>query len=88
MNAVLPNDRDLYGSIGIGYGDLLVVSDGDLFGSEMNLASKLGEDIAAKMQILLTAQAFAALPPDRYPCTQLAYAVSGVQHIGYRVERS
>jgi len=87
MNAVLPTDRDLYGSIGIGYGDLLVVGDEDVFGPEMNHASKLGEDIASRMQILLTPQAHDALPPDRYAFARQTYTVGGVEHVGYRLVR-
>ena len=44
-------------SIGIGYGRILNIEDKDLYGTEVNLASKLGEDIAHKGQVLLTAAA-------------------------------
>lgn len=72
VNELLPEDWDVHVSIGIGYGDLLVVGDDDLFGNEMNLASKLGEDVAGPAEILLTAAAgervsadVAALEPGR-----------------------
>lgn len=78
MNAVLPEGRDIYGSIGIGYGDCLVVGNEDVFGNEMNLACKLGEDLAAKMEILLTNAAFEALPPNRYVLTPDAFTISGL----------
>jgi class 3 adenylate cyclase len=87
MNAVLPDERDLYGSIGIGYGDLLIVGDEDVFGAEMNQASKLGEDIAARMQILLTPHAHDELPPDRYTFTKQSYTAGGVERMGYRLVR-
>jgi class 3 adenylate cyclase len=57
-NAVLPRDWDLHASIGIGYGELLMIGRKDLFGSEMNLASKLGEDVAGSGEILLTQAAY------------------------------
>ena len=60
-NAFLPEDWDLHASIGIGYGPLLVVDEEDLFGSEMNVASKLGEDIAGRGEILLSVAARARL---------------------------
>jgi class 3 adenylate cyclase len=62
VNLVLPEDRRLYASIGIGWGRILNVDERDLFGDEVNLASKLGEDVAAKNEVLLTqaAQAIAA----------------------------
>ncbi len=60
-NLILPEDRRLYASIGIGYGAVLNIDDEDLFGDEMNLACKLGEDIAARSEILLTEAARATL---------------------------
>lgn len=57
-NAVLPEDWDVHVSIGIGYGKLLVIGQDDLYGSEMNLASKLGEDVAKAGEVLLTEAAF------------------------------
>ncbi len=53
-NAVLPADWDFQVSIGIGHGDLLMVGDHDFYGSELNLAAKLGEDLAGPGEILLT----------------------------------
>ena len=58
-NEALPEDWDLHVGIGIGYGPLLLIGDDDVFGSEMNLASKLGEDLAKAGEILLTEAAFA-----------------------------
>lgn len=56
-NLLLPEDKDLYVSIGIGYGYLLNIAHRELYGNEVNLASKLGEDVAERGQILLTATA-------------------------------
>src|SRR5678815_5099237 len=39
-NTYLPEDWDLHAGIGIGYGPILLIGDQDLFGSEMNVASK------------------------------------------------
>lgn len=61
VNPLLPAGRKLYASIGIGYGDLLVLGREDLFGDEVNLASKLGEDIAQGGMVLLTEAAREAL---------------------------
>lgn len=60
-NEALPQDWDVHVGIGIGYGPLLLIGDDDVFGSEMNLASKLGEDLAEAGDVLLTAAAFARL---------------------------
>jgi adenylate cyclase len=69
-NHVLPADWDLHVSIGIGYGPMLAVGDDELYGHEMNVASKLGEDIGCGGDILLTAAAFGRLTPDTagQPC--------------------
>ena len=56
-NTFLPEDWDLHAAIGIGYGALLLVGDDDVFGSEMNIASKLGEDVAGRGEILLSSAA-------------------------------
>jgi class 3 adenylate cyclase len=57
LNHTQPPDRQLYASVGIGYGDVLVLEHADMFGDEVNKASKLGEDIAQRGEILLTAAA-------------------------------
>ena len=88
VNTVTPAERHIYGSVGIGWGDTLVVDDEDLFGSEMNLASKLGEDLAGKSEILLTASAYEALAPDRFVFTPLTFSIREMEIPCYRYERS
>jgi adenylate cyclase len=74
-NVFLPEDWDLHASLGIGYGQLLMVGDDDLYGNEMNIASKLGEDIAGSGEVFLTAAAHArvadALPRVRFEARQI-----------------
>lgn len=60
-NRYLPEDWDIHVSIGIGFGEVLMVDDVDMFGHEMNLASKLGEDVAMAGEVLLTQTAYVAL---------------------------
>jgi class 3 adenylate cyclase len=62
LNRGRPRNERLRFSYGVGYGELLEV-DGDLFGLEMNLASKLGEDLARPGEALLTPSAVAAVGP-------------------------
>ena len=87
INSVVPTERDIFGSIGIGYGDTLIVGGEDMFGSEMNLACKLGEDLAEKNEILLTPAAFAALPARRYACSPVSFSISGMEIKCYRYEK-
>ena len=49
--------------VGLGYGKLLKIGDDDVFGHEVNLASKLGEDTAKGNEILVT-RAFHELVRD------------------------
>jgi len=60
LNRGRPENEQLRFSYGIGYGDILDL-EGDLFGLEVNLASKLGEDLAKPGEALLTPAAAAAL---------------------------
>jgi adenylate cyclase len=59
-----------HASIGIGYGELIMIANDrggskDAFGNQMNLASKLGEDLAKANEILLTDEAFQQIAPLR-----------------------
>ena len=60
VNVVLPRELELYASIGIGFGPVLNLGD-DLWGNEVNLASKLGEDLAGHGEVLLTETAAVSL---------------------------
>jgi adenylate cyclase len=71
-NAFLPEDWDLHASIGIGHGELLMIADDDFYGNELNLASKLGEDIAESGETLLTEAAHAKLV-DEGPTVRLSF---------------
>ena len=48
-----PEDKVLL-CIGLGYGDMLRIAEEDVFGAEVNAASKLGEDTAKEGEILVT----------------------------------
>ncbi|MBA2357990.1 MAG: adenylate/guanylate cyclase domain-containing protein [Actinobacteria bacterium] len=52
--APVEGGRELYVSVGIGYGPVLLIGDEDMMGNEVNLACKLGEDVAEYGEILLT----------------------------------
>lgn len=73
VSSVVGPDRDIRGSVGIGFGPMIVVDDNDCFGPEMNAACRLGEDLATGPEILLTPAALAALPPDHYAFDSLTY---------------
>jgi class 3 adenylate cyclase len=62
LNHGRPDNEQVHFSYGIGYGDVLDI-EADVFGLEVNLASKLGEDLAEPGEALLTPAAAAALSP-------------------------
>lgn len=55
-NASLPPEDRILLCIGLGWGDVLRIGDQDVFGAQVNAASKLGEDIARAGEILVTGE--------------------------------
>ena len=86
MNTLTKEARDLYVSIGISYGRLLLVPGHDYYGDCVNLACKLGEDIAERHEILLTEDAYrqVADKPD-LDVERMDYSISGIQVPAYKV---
>jgi class 3 adenylate cyclase len=60
LDAALGEDDRVYPCLGIGFGRILELTD-DVFGDQVNLAFKLGEDVARRREILLTDAAARAL---------------------------
>ncbi len=87
VNEGLPDEEDIYVSMGIGYGEVLLVDPDDLFGDEMNLACKLGEDVAEREEVLLTASARDALQNDRWTFDELDLSISGLRLTAFRLQR-
>lgn len=84
-NPELPDDLRLYASIGIAHGRVLDLAGEDLFGDAVNLACKLGEDVAQRGEILIAEDAFAALGEGAAGRSQHV-SVSGLA-LAYRVLR-
>ena len=87
-NVILPSDRELYVSIGIGHGRILNVANEDIYGDEVNLASKLGEDIAEQGDILLTTSAFGQLSAPPETARKETLSISGIRAEFYRINPS
>jgi class 3 adenylate cyclase len=77
-NVILPADRELYASIGVGFGPILNVENEAIYGNEVNLASKLGEDIASLGDVLLTPSAFERIERSGIECEKKTVSVSGL----------
>lgn len=78
---------DIHTSIGIGFGPTFLVGD-DMWGSELNVASKLGEDIAEQGEILLTSAACEALKRNKkYKLHPRTVNVSGMPYTAYLLKQ-
>ncbi|MBW4471622.1 MAG: adenylate/guanylate cyclase domain-containing protein [Stenomitos rutilans HA7619-LM2] len=86
VNTGLPDEQDLYACIGIGYGKTLLVGENDLYGSEMNLACKLGEDLARRGEVLLTEAAFSQLKAHLEIWERLDLSISGLDLIAHKLK--
>jgi adenylate cyclase len=84
-NEALPAAAETRIAIGIGYGSVLDVGDSHLYGDEMNLAFKLGEDLAGPQEVLLTPAARAALDQDDRRFEERSYDVAGLHLTAYRL---
>ena len=85
VNQLLPEERRLYVSVGIGFGRILNIEDRDIFGDEVNLSSKLGEDIAGRGDVLLTSAAFAQLQDTDIKVREEMISISGLTLTYYSV---
>ena len=88
-NTMLPEELDMRAEFGIGYGHILIVEDDDFYGTEVNLASKLGEDVASGGEILLTEAACKRLTAaGSGGCEPIEMTVSGLTFTAYRYKRA
>lgn len=84
-NVILPSDKELYASVGIGHGQILNIDNEAIYGTEVNLASKLGEDIGGLGDVLLTANAYEQVRDLDIKCEQRSVSVSGLELNYYAV---
>jgi class 3 adenylate cyclase len=85
-NTMLPDVLDMHGKFGIGYGEALIVQDEDLFGAEVNLASKLGEDLASRNEILITEVAFSRVDATKRSYEEIEMSISGLHLVVHKVK--
>ena len=67
---------------------ILNIADQDLYGNEVNLASKLGEDISAMGDILLTAAAHEQLQGSDVVAHEETVSISGLKLKYFPVQSS
>jgi adenylate cyclase len=86
VNEALPQEEEMFVSAGIGFGTVLAIGEDDVYGDEMNLASKLGEDLARPEEVLLTPAAHAALADtDGFTFEEVGVTISGLESTAYRL---
>lgn len=86
-NILTSDDQDIHIAVGIDYGKLLIVGHEDCFGDPVNRASKMGEDVAAAGEILITKEAFETIPAEAGIKTrEVSISISGISIPAYIVE--
>ena len=63
-NQTTTDEKDVHVSIGIAWGRILVVDEHDYFGDAVNVACKLGEDLAERGEILIDDEIKQRLPGE------------------------
>ena len=87
MNVLTEDEFDISVSIGIDYGDVLLIGGPDYFGNSVNCACKMGEDIAGPGEILVSATAFKQIPETAgIQGHKLELAIAGVPVEVYSIE--
>lgn len=86
-NLLTSEDFDVHIACGIDYGKILVVGNEDCFGDAVNRACKLGEDVAAAGEILVTQHAIKAITTELdFKLREVNISVSGLYIPAYVIE--
>lgn len=86
-NLLTSDDLDIHIACGIDYGKLLILEQQDCFGDPVNCASKIGEDIAAAGEVLITQAAMERIPAQAgIRARELTVLVSGTVIPAYAIE--
>ena len=86
-NLLTPDDLDIHISCGIDYGKILIIGHEDCFGEPVNRASKIGEDLAAAGEILVTKEAMEMIPPEAgIRSREMSVLISGIVIPPYAIE--
>jgi class 3 adenylate cyclase len=86
-NLLTSDDFDVHISCGIDHGKILLVGTEDCFGDAVNRACKLGEDVAASGEILVTKNAVKSITTELdFQLREVNVSVSGLSIPAYAVE--
>jgi len=86
-NLLTTEDLDIHISCGIDYGKILIIGHEDCFGDPVNRASKIGEDLAAAGEILITKEAMQMIPAEAgIKAYEMSVSISGITIPAYMIE--
>jgi adenylate cyclase len=86
-NLLVSDEFDVRISCGIDYGKILVVGNEDCFGDAVNRACKLGEDVAAAREILVTQDAIRTIQSEiDFKLREVNISISGLAIPAYSIE--
>jgi class 3 adenylate cyclase len=86
-NLLTSDDFDVHISCGIDQGKILLVGNKDCFGDAVNRACKLGEDVAASGEILVTKDAIKTIATEMdFHLREVNVSISGITIPSYAVE--
>jgi class 3 adenylate cyclase len=78
-NMLTADDFDIHIACGVDYGKLLIVGHEDCFGDPVNRASKMGEDVAAAGEVLITKEAMERIPASaNIQAKEIVVSISGI----------
>ena len=86
-NLLTPEDFDVHISCGIDQGKILLIGPDDCFGDAVNRACKLGEDVAAAGEILVTKNAIESITSGLdFQLREFNVSISGLNIAAYAIQ--
>jgi class 3 adenylate cyclase len=86
-NLLTSEDLDIHIACGIDFGKILMIGHEDCFGDPVNRASKIGEDLAAAGEILITKEAMQMVPEEAgIKAHEMNVSISGITIPAYMIE--
>lgn len=86
-NLLTPEDQDIHISCGVDFGKVLIIGREDCFGDPVNRASKIGEDVAAAGEILVTKEAMDMIPADAgIKAREINVSISGISIPAFMID--
>jgi adenylate cyclase len=86
-NLLTTEELDIHISVGIDYGKILIINNEDCFGDAVNRACKMGEDLGAAGDILITEEAMAQIPDNaEIHSKPIELSVAGLNIAAYSID--